>query len=160
MTRLFERLDRLAAGRQASTRVSADALGHPRIRLTFRWVLAMLVALVAIAVATVATAAWLDEHGEDVALIGWMRGVIGLVLSTTLFYFWLRARDGYVWAWTRLTLFSKIFPLVTLAIAAVPALLPVWMVTEQIVFSMVMLGMAWALDSRRMRTAFTAPAAN
>ena len=86
-----------------------------------------------------------------------MRGVVALVLSMTLFYFWLRARDGFVWAWSRLTLFAKIFPLVTLAIAAIPYLLPVWMVTEQIVFSMLMLAMAWALDSRRMRRVFTAP---
>ena len=63
MDRLFDRLDRLAAGRQAGTRVAADALEDPRISGTFRAVLAMLAGLVVLALVTVATAAWLDGHG-------------------------------------------------------------------------------------------------
>lgn len=160
MERVLDRLDRLAAGPRAGARVPADALAHPRIGRAFAWVLAMLVALALIGAATIATAAWLDGRGEPIALVGWLRGVVGLGLTLTLFYFWARARDGHVWAWQRLTLFSKIFPFVTLAVAAVPSLLPVWMVTEQIVFAMVMLAMAWTLDSHLMRAAFAAPAPN
>lgn len=160
MERVLDQLDRLAAGRHAGARVPADALARPGIARAFGWVLVMLVALVAIGVVTIATAAWLDGHGETVALVGWMRGVVGLGLTVTLFYFWWRARDGHVWAWKRLTLFSKIFPLATLAVAAVPDLLPAWMVTEQILFAMVMLAMAWTLDSRAMRAAFTARTAH
>jgi hypothetical protein len=154
MERAFAVLDRLAAGRRAGKRAHADALADPRVGRTFRWALVMLVALLIISAVTVATALWLKRQGEDVGIVGWMRGIVALLITCTLFYFWLRARSGAVWAWSRLTLFSKIFPLVTLAIAAVPNLLPVAIVTEMIVFSMVLLAMAWTLDSRVMRAAF------
>ena len=156
MERVFVAVDRLAAGRHATATGSAVRLAQPRVGRTFWWVLAMLVVLVLISAVTVATAAWLTWRGERIAPVGWLRGVVALVITCTLFYFWFRARRGFVWAWSRLTLFSKIFPLVTLAIAAVPHLLPVVMVTEQIVFSMVLLAMAWTLDTATMRAAFHA----
>jgi hypothetical protein len=79
-------------------------------------------------------------------------------MTVTLFYFAWRAQLGFYWAYSRLRLFSKIFPVVTLVIAAIPGLYPFWMVTEQIVFSLILIGVADYLDSDHMRAAFPKPA--
>jgi hypothetical protein len=42
-------------------------------------------------------------------------------------------------------------------IAAIPGLYPLWMVTEQIVFSLILIGVADYLDSDHMRAAFPRP---
>ena len=57
--------------------------------------------------------------------------------------------DGYGPAWT--------FPVITLVMAAIPGLYPLWMVSEQIVFSLIMIGIADFLTSDHMRSTFAAP---
>jgi hypothetical protein len=78
-------------------------------------------------------------------------------MTMTLFYFAWRAQRGFYWAYSRLRLFSKIFPVVTLVIAAIPGLYPLWMVTEQIIFSLILIGVADVLDSDHMRESFPKP---
>lgn len=68
-----------------------------------------------------------------------------------------RAQLGYYWAYQRLRLFSRIFPIVTLVIAAIPGLYPFWMVIEQIVFSVLMVGIGDVLTSDHMRLTFPKP---
>ena len=48
-------------------------------------------------------------------------------------------------------------PARTLVLAAIPGLYPLWMVTEQIVFSLVLIGVADYLDSDHMRSVFPRP---
>jgi len=81
-----------------------------------------------------------------------------LAMTVTLYYFAWRASAGYWWAYSRLRLFSQIFPIVTLVIAAIPGLYPLWMVIEQIVFSLLLIGVADILRSDHMRDAFPKPA--
>ncbi|WP_426624554.1 hypothetical protein ACPPVW_00150 [Leifsonia sp. McL0607] len=100
----------------------------------------------------------LTLDGALVPFAVWMRSVVVLGMTVTLFYFAWRAQKGYYWAYARLRLFSKIFPVVTLVIAAIPGLYPFWMVTEQIVFSLILIGVADYLDSDHMREAFPRPA--
>jgi hypothetical protein len=99
----------------------------------------------------------LTLDGVAVAFPVWMRSVIVLGMTVTLFYFAWRARAGYYWAYSRLRLFAKIFPVVTLVIAAIPGLYPLWMVTEQIAFSLILIGVADYLDSDHMRSVFPRP---
>jgi len=87
----------------------------------------------------------------------WMRTVVVLGMTATLFYFAWRASLGWRWAYLRLRLFAQIFPVITLVLAAIPGLYPVWMVTEQIVFSLIMIGIADFLTSDHMRATFAAP---
>lgn len=47
--------------------------------------------------------------------------------------------------------------MVTLVIAAIPGLYPLWMVTEQIAFSLIMIGVADYLSTDHMREAFPKP---
>ncbi len=64
---------------------------------------------------------------------------------------------GYYWAYSRLRLFSRIFPIVTLVIAAIPGLYPLWMTIEQIVFSLLMIGIGDILTTDHMRETFPRP---
>jgi hypothetical protein len=87
-----------------------------------------------------------------------MRLVVVLAMTMTLFYFAWRAQRGFYWAYSRLRLFSKIFPIVALVTAAIPGLYPLWMITEQICFSLILLGIADYLSTDHMRAAYPKPA--
>ena len=150
----FRRLDALAGGRASTRRVEQDKLTHPRTRRAFRAITWLLVVELVIGLAAVAVAIALYAAGQDVPWSVWMRTVIVLGMTATLFYFTWRASLGWYWGYSRLRLFSKIFPVVTLVLAAIPNLYPLWMVTEQIVFSLILIGVADFLDSDHMRDAF------
>ncbi|WP_235343912.1 hypothetical protein [Brevibacterium sp. UCMA 11754] len=47
--------------------------------------------------------------------------------------------------------------MITLVMAAIPGLYPVWMITEQIVFSLIMIGVGDFLTSDHMREVFRKP---
>lgn len=121
------------------------------------WILWLLVAELLLGVGAVAVALMLAVEGEAVPVSVWMRTVVVLGMTATLFYFAWRASLGWRWAYLRLRLFAQIFPVITLVLAAIPGLYPVWMVTEQIVFSLIMIGVADFLTSDHMRGAFAAP---
>lgn len=107
----------------------------------------------------VAYAVVIARGGESVPFIVWMRTLVVLGMTATLFYFAWRASLGLRWGYQRLRLFSQIFPVITLVMAAIPGLYPAWMVTEQILFSLIMIGIADFLTSDHMREAFRAPVA-
>ncbi|GAB3807553.1 hypothetical protein GCM10028798_32310 [Humibacter antri] len=154
---LFRRLDRLAGGRQADVRIDDELLTHPRTRRAFVAITWLLVLEFAIGIAAVVVALVLAEGGIPVEWSVWMRTVVVLGMTATLFYFAWRASLGYYWGYSRLRLFSKIFPVITLVLAAIPGLYPLWMVTEQIVFSLILIGVADYLDSDHMRSVFPRP---
>jgi len=151
---VFRRLDALAGGKAARRRVAPDKLTHPRTRRAFRAIAWLLVVELAIGLAAVVVAIVLYAAGSPVPWSVWMRTVIVLGMTATLFYFTWRASLGWYWGYSRLKLFSKIFPVVTLVLAAIPNLYPLWMVTEQIVFSLILIGVADFLDSDHMREVF------
>lgn len=151
---LMRKLDRLAGGRKAHLRAPAELVADPRVQRGFRgirWILTaeIVVGLVALAIAF----AHLGQGRPD-SLAVWMRGVVVLGLTLGLGYFALRAGSGWYWAYQRLRLFSRIFPVVTLVIAAIPGLYPFWMVLEQIVFSLLMIGVGDIALTDSMRRAF------
>ncbi len=155
---LFLTLDRIAGGRAAGETVAEDLRQHPRTRRAFVWIAWLLAAEFVIGIAAVVIAVVLWRTGTEIPAAVWMRSLIVLAITTTLFYFAWRAQRGYYWAYSRLRLFSKIFPIVTLVIAAIPGLYPLWMVTEQIVFSLVLIGVSDVLGSEHMRAVFPKPA--
>ncbi len=97
------------------------------------------------------------DHGGSVSGIVWYRLVVIFGLTATLFYFVWRAGRGFYWAYSRLRLFSMVFPVVALASSAVPGLYPSWMIVEQILFSVVLLAIAVVLSSAHMRAVFAKP---
>ncbi len=155
---LFRFLDRVAGGKHAKVRVGADAVAHPLTRKAFTRVVWLLVFELALGVAAVAVAVGTAVHGASVTWPVWMRTFVVLGITATLFYFTWRASHGWYWAYQRLTLFARLFPVVTLVLAAIPHLYPAWMITEQIAFSLVLLGIAGYLGSAHMREAFPRPA--
>lgn len=155
---LLSRVDRLAGGRQSTYVIEPEMRDHPRTRRAFTAITWLLVLEFLIGIAAVVVALLLAVGGDQVPWAVWMRTVVVLGMTVTLFYFTWRARRGFYWGYSRLRLFSKIFPVVTLVLAAIPGLYPLWMVTEQIVFSLVLIGVADYLDSDHMRAAFPRPA--
>ncbi|MDP5228280.1 MULTISPECIES: hypothetical protein [Arthrobacter] len=154
---LLLRLDRLAGGRQAGVLIAEQHRLHPKTKRAFSWVMWLLVLEFILGFGAVAVALVLAGSGEAVPFAVWMRTVVVLGMTATLFYFAWRATKGWYWAYQRLRLFAQIFPVVTLVIAAIPGLYPLWMVTEQIVFSIVMIGIGDFLTSDHMRAAFRKP---
>jgi uncharacterized protein (DUF2236 family) len=154
---LFLKLDRIAGGRAVDYTISAAMRDHPQTRRAFVAIAWLLAAEVVLGVAAVIVALVIALAGTAVPFAVWMRAFVVLAMTLTLFYFAWRAQKGYYWAYSRLRLFSKIFPVVTLVMAAIPGLYPLWMVTEQILFSLIMIGVGDYLSTDHMREAFPKP---
>lgn len=153
----FRFLDRVAGGRHARVTVAPDVVAHPTTRKVFGRVAWLLVIELLLGLGAVGVAVGLAVDGASVTWLVWMRTVVVLGITATLFYFTWRASRGWYWAYQRLTLFAGIFPMVTLVLAAIPHLYPAWMITEQIAFSIVLLGIRYYLGSAHMRDAFPRP---
>lgn len=157
MERWLARIDRIAGGRHAAYRVPPDGLADPRTQRTLHWVTGLLVAELALGAGAVADA-WIHvAHGHPVTHLVWMRLLVIFAMTATLFYFVARARGGYYWAYSRLRLFGKIFPLVALVSSTVPRLYPGWMIVEQVCFALILVVAAELLSTERMLAAFPAP---
>lgn len=151
-------LDRFAAGRQVSVRIDPDLVNHPRTKRSFRGIRWILAAEVLVGIAAVVIAVVLTLGGEQVSWAVWFRSVVVLGITVTLYYFATRGAEGYYWGYSRLRLFSRIFPIVTLVIATIPGLYPWWMTIEQVVFSLLLIGIGDILTTDHMRAAFPRPA--
>jgi cation transport ATPase len=149
---LLLEIDHLAGGRHGDHTISEEMRTDPRTRRVFVVVVELVIGTSALVVPV------LLGMRQEVPWIVWMRLVVVLGMTMTLFYFAWRAQRGYWWAYSRLRLFSKIFPIVALTTAAIPGLYPVWMVTEQIFFALILLGIAEYLSTDHMRAAYAKPA--
>ena len=149
-------IDRIAGGRHADHTISEQMRTDPRTRRVFVAVTWLLVLEFLIGSAALVVPVLLQMRHE-VPWIVWMRLLVVLAMTTTLFYFAWRAQRGFYWAYSRLRLFSKIFPIVALVTAAIPGLYPLWMVPEQIFFALILLGIAEYLSTDHMREAYAKP---
>jgi len=154
---LLLRVDRLAAGRQATHRVDVAVRTDPRIALAFTRVARLLVVEFVIGGAALVEAVALSRRGERVSPVVWWRLVVIFGIATTLFYFVWRARLGWWWAYSRLRLFSVVFPVVAVSTCLVPGLYPTWMVIEQLLFSAVLLVVWQVLSTPYLRQAYARP---
>lgn len=150
-------LDRFAAGRSVHYRVGDHLRDHPSTRRTFRGIRWILAAEIVVGLTAVVIAVVLSVNQVEVHWAVWFRSVAVLGITVTLYYFATRAAEGYYWAYSRLRLFSRIFPIVTLVIATIPGLYPFWMTIEQIIFSLLMIGIGDLLTTDHMRDAFPKP---
>lgn len=154
---LFTRIDRIAGGSKAGLLVPAEGLAHPKTKRAFAWITWLLIVELVLGFGAVVFAVIIARAGEPVPFAVWMRTVVVLAMTATLFYFFWRSTKGYYWGYQRLRLFAQIFPVITLVMAAIPGLYPVWMITEQIVFSLIMIGVGDFLTSDHMREVFRKP---
>jgi hypothetical protein len=150
-------VDRLAGGRQHDYVIREDMRQHPRTVRAFRGIRWLLVGETLVGLTAIVIALVLTSHGESVQWAVWSRSTVVLMITLSLYVFAWRAQLGYYWAYSRLRLFSRIFPIVTLIIACIPGLYPFWMVVEQIVFSLLMIGIGDLLTTAHMREAFPPP---
>ncbi|WP_245542732.1 hypothetical protein [Pseudoclavibacter soli] len=146
---------RLIGGRKSSLQVRSTP---PEATKVWRAITVLLSLEVLVGVATLVVAFVLRDVPGMVTWASWFRGSVVLAMTLTLFGFAWAAQRGWWWAYWRLRLFSQIFPVVTLVIAAIPGLYPLWMTIEQIVFSVLLLGVGDYLTSDRMRDWYPNPA--
>jgi len=160
LERLWDTLhiDRLAGGRQHDVVIREDMRSHPRTVRAFQGVRWLLLGETIVGLTAIVIASILTVRGLPVPLVVWMRATVVLLITLSLYVFAWRAQLGYYWAYSRLRLFSRIFPVVTLAIASIPGLYPFWMVVEQIVFSLLMVVVGEVLTSEHMRRVFPSKA--
>ena len=151
------RLDRLAGGRQAEHVIHEDMREHPRTVRAFMGIRWLLLGETVVGLTAIFIAAVLWSRGEHVPWAVWFRSTVVLFITASLYVFAWRAQLGYWWAYSRLRLFSRIFPIVSLIVATIPGLYPGWMVVEQIVFSLLMIGIGDLLTTDHMRAAFPRP---
>jgi hypothetical protein len=154
--RLWETLhvDRLAGGRQHDVVIREDMRSHPQTVRAFQGIRRLLVGETLVGLTAIVIALVLTSHGVAVPWAVWFRSTVVLLITLSLYVFAWRAQLGYYWAYSRLRLFSRIFPVVTLVIACIPGLYPFWMVIEQIVFSLLMIGIGDLLTTDHMREVF------
>ncbi len=155
---IAECLDRVAGGRNFDLRIAEEQRIHPRTRRMLAAVVAILCAELVVGTSAIVVVVILTLGGEPVAWAVWFRGLVVLGITVTLFYFVWRAGAGYYWAYSRLRLFSVIFPIVTLSIAIIPGFFPFWMIAQQVVFSVLLMGVAGVLQTAHMREVFAKPA--
>jgi hypothetical protein len=151
------RLDGIAGGRQAEHVIHEDMREHPRTVRAFVGIRWLLLGETVVGLTAIFIAAVLWSRGEHVPWAVWFRSTVVLFITASLYVFAWRAQLGYWWAYSRLRLFSRIFPIVTLIVATIPGLYPGWMVVEQIVFSLLMIGIGDLLTTDHMRAAFPRP---
>ena len=156
--RLLALVDRVAAGRWAAHRIDPALRADPRTRVAFTRVTWLLLAEFVIGGGAVVEAVLSARDGRGVSLIVWWRLVVIFGIATTLFYFVWRARLGFWWAYSRLRLFSLVFPVVAVSTCLVPGLYPAWMIAEQLLFSAVLLEVRRVLSTPHLRTAYARPA--
>ena len=157
MENLLAKIDRLAGGRKAGIVVPSDGLAQPKTKRAFAWITWLLVFELVLGFGAVVYAVLIAKAGEPVPFAVWMRTIVVLGMTVTLFYFFWRATKGFYWGYQRLRLFTQIFPVITLVMAAIPGLYPVWMITEQIMFSLVMIGVGDFLTGDHLREVFRKP---
>jgi len=155
--RLLVLADKVAAGRSATLRIDETARTDPRTSLAFTRVTRLLIAEFVIGAGAVVEAITLSRSGDHVSPVVWWRLVVIFGIASTLFYFVWRARLGLWWAYSRLRLFSLVFPIVAVSTCLIPGLYPVWMVAEQLLFSAVLLIVRQVLSTAHLRAAYARP---
>ncbi|HLS93790.1 MAG TPA: hypothetical protein VK015_09825 [Microbacterium sp.] len=152
---LLRRVDRFAGGRHRDHRVAPS--DDPRAARALRAVAWILAGCTALGVATVGVALVLAADGEAPGFVVWMRCLVLLGITASLFYFLWRARLGWYWAFRRLQLFTRVFPIVAVVLALIPGLFPGWVIAEQLIFAGLLIAAQALLFSRPVRAAFPAP---
>lgn len=150
-------LDRIGGGRKAHLRVPAEHREHPETRRILADVAAGITAAFSLDVAAVLLGVMWSELGVQLSWVVWMRLVMIALLTASLYYFVWRAMHGWWWAYSRLRLFTIIFPMVAIGTCLVPGLYPTWMIVEQLVLAAILLVVARLLNSAHLRAAYVKP---
>lgn len=150
-------LDRIGGGRQAHLRVPSEEVDHPATQRILADVTMGITAAFSLDVAAVLVAFLRSEMGSELSWVVWTRLVMISLLTASLYYFVWRARHGWWWAYSRLRMFTIIFPAVAVATCLVPGLYPTWMIVEQVVLAAILVVVARLLNSRHLRGAYAKP---
>jgi hypothetical protein len=155
--RIARILDRIGGGRHAAYRVGESVWADARTRHSFTLVARLLVLVFALGAAAVVEAILQTRAGAGVSGVVWWRLVVIFAIASTLFYFLWRAKLGYWWAYSRLWLFSIVFPCIAVSTCLIPGLYPGWMIAEQLAFSAVLVVVWRVLSAPHLRAGYAHP---
>ncbi len=150
-------LDRIGGGRHAAYRVEESVRADDRTRRSFSVVARLLVLVFALGAAAVIEAILQTRSGASVSGVVWWRLLVIFAIASTLFYFLWRAKLGYWWAYSRLWLFSVVFPVIAVSTCLIPGLYPGWMIAEQLAFSAVLVVVWRVLSAPHLRAGYAHP---
>lgn len=150
-------LDRIGGGRHAHLRVPSEEVDHPTTQRILSDVTLGITAAFSLDVVAVLVAFLRSELGSELSWVVWTRLVMISLLTASLYYFVWRAGRGWWWAYSRLRLFTVIFPAVAIGTCLVPGLYPGWMVVEQILLAGILVVVATLLNSRHLRGVYVKP---
>ena len=150
-------LDRIGGGRHAAYRVGEAVRTDPQTRRSFTLVARLLVVVFALGFAAVVEALLQTRAGASVSGVVWWRLLVIFAIASTLFYFLWRARLGFWWAYSRLWLFSIVFPCIAVSTCLIPGLYPGWMIAEQLAFSAVLVVVWRVLSAPHLRAGYAHP---
>lgn len=118
----------------------------------------LLVAYLAISVATLVAIVVLRNHPAIVTAAVWTRAIIVVVTAILLILFTARAGRGSRGALRRLRVVSVITPVAIAVIIALPGTFPLWMKIEQGVCGLLMIAVAVLANGRSLRGSAGQPA--
>jgi phosphatidylserine synthase len=107
-------------------------------------------------VATVVAIVLLRNHPDIVTDAVWVRSIIVLATSLLMASFASHAARGNSRSYLRLRLVSAIMVIAIVVIIALPGAFPVWLKIEQGVCGVILLGVVLIVNSKRMRSLFSA----
>jgi hypothetical protein len=134
--------------------VAENRLNDPRTQSAFRVVKPIVGGYVGISVLALVTAYVWRNDAALVTDVVWVRGFIVLVTSLLILSFALGAARGRRRAWLRLRFASGIMVVAIVVLVAWPGLLPLWMRIEQGVCGLLLLIVAFIVNSEHMRAVF------
>src|ERR1041384_5043487 len=134
--------------------VAENRLNDPRTQSAFRVVKPIVGGYVGISVLALVTAYVWRNDAALVTDVVWVRGFIVLVTSLLMLSFALGAARGRRRAWLRLRFAAGIMVVAIVVLVAWPGLLPLWMRIEQGVCGLLLLIVAFIVNSEHMRAVF------
>jgi hypothetical protein len=136
--------------------MNSVSLDHPRSRSTFRTVKMLVGSYLGISVLTLVAIILMRHDTAAVNAAVWIRGTIVVVSALLMTSFAVRAARGSGRAYLRLRLVSAIMVAAIAVIVALPGTFPLWMKIEQSVCGLVLLAVVFLVNSKHMRSVFTA----
>jgi cobalamin synthase len=139
------------------TRNNADErLDHPRSRKAFRTTKTLVGGYLGLSVLTLIAIVALRDHPAIVNAAVWIRAVAVVASAALMLFFADRTAKGRGGSYRRLRLVSAIMVVAIVLIIVLPGAFPVWLKVEQGVCGLILLGVVAVVNSKPMRSVFTA----
>ncbi|QLE72569.1 hypothetical protein FGW37_14030 [Streptomyces rectiverticillatus] len=139
-----------------ATHSSVEGLNHPRIQRSLRSTKLLIGCYAGLSLCTLIAVVLLRNHHDLVTDAVWVRASIVVAASLLMASFAARTARGHSRSYLRLRLSSGGMTVAIAVIVALPGAFPAWLKVEQAVCGVLLAGVVLIINSKPMRTAFTA----